>query len=702
MAQPIHPLSSTLNDQYTEFRQQVAAQPPTSHTPHLSHHSAIPHEFGVDEDLDMDVQLELENVSPERGGSSLQASLVGDSIQGAQVTPWRSVQIGDSTPPTIPYRNPRLHDASESQNTKRRKAEDYTATSTPAIQSKSTPSSTHTKPKRLTTLGIDMVGQMWLGFHMQEALSLQSGKHELKEKRTDGDFKAIGTPNTEIHEFRTLRRAFPRTKQLLYPSERPDAVPGQHLHFTQIPMYEKVSQDTGLAEGFHVTIRFDGEYKKLSRQEVKTACMERLRLMSIPLGSTYSNPIDIGINTVTRNWAGFIKIHLEHPKRDGLALLRGERAFVMAMGDGERIIGKVEKGFELITKAKNMRLHLKGATLRGSTAIDILRTLMSESYYEGREVEILSLTKMDEEKDFAFITLTTEEARDDILSNGLTYRSEKLKVSITRDKDIGNLSELRISTTLVANNLPQRESQSTITKALKKLFGEENISGITYGYNSNQGDDRQAGWCHIQCLNAAVYTEWLRKSTYILGRRVDFIPHKGSIDGNTPNQTAIRLAHAPVREVIAQKAQAMSNIAAGSPLVSEKFFTKTIKELVETVDGKLTSLTHQINLNTDTKIEASTDTLKTHATNMHNIMSAMAVEFQHSNNRIHNIMQTLAATSPEPTHVNIARLPHAPSSSMVNTHAGEPNTLLAPPGFSGAHFRSPSPSLHKDHHHPYE
>ena len=282
--------------------------------------------------------------------------------------------------------------------------------------------------------------------------------------------------------------------------------------------------------------------------------------MSMPLGSAYTNPIDIGINTVMRNWAGFIKIHLQNPKQDGLALLR-EEAFIMTMGDGERVIGKVEKIFELITKAKNMRLHLKGETIRNNTAVDILRTLVREFYYDGREVEILSLTKSDIENDFAFITFTMEESRDDILHRGLTYHSERLKVSITKDKDSGNFSELGISTTLVANNLPQMESQSTITKVLKRLFGEENITGITFGYTSNQEDDRQGGWCHIQCLNAAVYTEWLRKSTYILGRRVDFIPHKGSIDGSEPNPTAIQLAHAPVREVIAQKAQAMSNTA---------------------------------------------------------------------------------------------------------------------------------------------
>ena len=138
------------------------------------------------------------------------------------------------------------------------------------------------------------------------------------------------------------------------------------------------------------------------------------------------------------------------------------------------------------------------------------------------------------EKDFAFITLTTEEARDDVLNNGLTFESERINVSITKDKDLGNPSELRISIILVSNKLSQKESQSTITKCLKRLFGEDNITEVTFGHKINQDDDRQSGWCHIQCLNAAVYTDWLHKSTYILGRRVDFVPHKGSMDGTTP------------------------------------------------------------------------------------------------------------------------------------------------------------------------
>ena len=429
--------------------------------------------------------------------------------------------------------------------------------------------------------------------------------------------------------------------------------------------------------------------RKLSRKEVKVACIERLQLMKIPLCTSYSNPVDIGINTVTRNWAGFIKIHLQYPIRDGLALLRGERDFVMTMGDGEKIIGKVEKGFELITKARNMRLHLKGGALRDHTAIDILRSIMRDSYYDGREIEILSLTKSDTDKDFAFITLTTEKAREDILTNGLTYHSERLKVCVTKDKDTGNPSELRISTTLVANNLPQRESQSTITKSLKKLIGEDNITGVTFGYQHNQDDDRQAGWCHVQCRNAAVYTEWLHKSVYIFGRRVDFVPHKGSINGSAPNPTAIRLAHAPVREAIAQKTQAMSNHAAATPLVSEKLFNKAMKDLVETMDVKLNTITHHINHNTDTRIEASTETLKSHAANIHNIMSAMAMEFQQSNHRIHNIMQTIAATLPDPPPP--ARLPHTSHNPTDDINTSQ----LAPPGFNASHYRHSPSSFHK-------
>ena len=73
-----------------------------------------------------------------------------------------------------------------------------------------------------------------------------------------------------------------------------------------------------------------------------------------------------------------------------------------------------------------------------------------------------------------------EEARDTVLKEGLVYNNERLQVSVTRDRNVGNPSELLISTTLVANNLPQRESQAAITQALKQVFGEGNIIGFSF------------------------------------------------------------------------------------------------------------------------------------------------------------------------------------------------------------------------------
>ena len=209
---------------------------------------------------------------------------------------------------------------------------------------------------------------MWLGFPIHEAIAIRNGTEIIKERRIQEEFVKLGTPSSEIIEFNTLRRAFPRVPQTCYPHERPDAVPGNHLHFTQLQRLEKVDPTNGLSENFHVTIRFDSGYKSMSRQAIRGACLKRLRLIDISLGSTYSNQIDVGINAVTKNWAGFIKVHFLNPLQNGMALLKDHRAFVLEMEDGVKTIGKVEKCFELVTKARNLRIHLKGETLRHECA----------------------------------------------------------------------------------------------------------------------------------------------------------------------------------------------------------------------------------------------------------------------------------------------------------------------------------------------
>ena len=228
----------------------------------------------------------------------------------------------------------------------------------------------------------------------------------------------------------------------------------------------------------------------------------------------------------------------------------------------------------------------------------------------------MGLAKPELDKSFAFLTLTTEEARDLVLQEGIIYNHEILQVSITRDRGVANPSKLCISTMLVANNFPQRETQTAIIRSMRQVFGADNIVGFSFSANNLPHTDRQAGWCHIQCLNAAVYTEWLHKSTIILGRRVDFIPHRGSIDETDPNNTAIRLAQVPVREAIADEVQAMNNVTDPNPLITEWYLTKTMKDFEEKLEEKFGTLTTSINVHTDWKIETTTASIAHHTSHL--------------------------------------------------------------------------------------
>jgi hypothetical protein len=329
----------------------MQAQPPPSH--------------------DYDIDMQLADVSPEHGGSSLRLSMSNDEFVAApnQATISRldAINLDAMTPTTTTHKSPRVEATIDNHSAKKRRSD--------VGRHKTHSDSTKSHNMRTKVPIIDIVAQMWLGFSIHEAVAIQNGKEVIREHHTNDDFARAGTPPSEVIEFMTLRRAFPRVPQMLYPNERPDAVPGNHLHFTQLPRLEKVDPTMGLSKGFQVTIRFDYGFKGIARQDARGAHLERLRQMDIPLGKAYSNPIDIGLNAITKNWVGFIKIHLLRPQQDGLAFLQGSRAFVMEMEDGERVIGKVEKGYELATKARNLRLHLKGESLRHVNAFDIFEAI---------------------------------------------------------------------------------------------------------------------------------------------------------------------------------------------------------------------------------------------------------------------------------------------------------------------------------------
>lgn len=71
--------------------------------------------------------------------------------------------------------------------------------------------------------------------------------------------------------------------------------------------------------------------------------MERLKKMNVSLGSTNSNPMDIGIKHGKQDLGGLHQVAFSTVGWDGPALLYKERASMLTMANKERVISKVEK-----------------------------------------------------------------------------------------------------------------------------------------------------------------------------------------------------------------------------------------------------------------------------------------------------------------------------------------------------------------------
>jgi hypothetical protein len=143
--------------------------------------------------------------------------------------------------------------------------------------------------------------------------------------------------------------------------------------------------------------------------------------------------------------------------RDGLALLRGERTFVMTMEDGETIITKVKKASSSSPKPRICASTLKvkpSETTRPLTFLEPSCVILTMTDEKWRFYSLLKPILIETSSSLRSLPRRPKPT----FTNALTYNSERLKVNITKDKDVGNPSELRISTTLVASNLPQRES----------------------------------------------------------------------------------------------------------------------------------------------------------------------------------------------------------------------------------------------------
>ena len=250
----------------------------------------------------------------------------------------------------------------------------------------------------------DTPRDFWLGIMAMENLAIDEGvkTKDCRPPTKRADLVELGMSESEADEMSKITKiAFPHVKQVLYPLERPNGKGGQHFNLTQLPIDTEVDPGTGLSLDYHIAVHYDKPATDYTHNEVLTMVTTRLAHMKMELGIGLAEPIYIPCKEKERNskvkfWTGTIKIHLKHPKVDGIGLLKGLRPFILTI-DNVPTLGKTCKCYDSIarntllsTKIENPKLHLVSAS-------ELQNDVLTESFRRGYDYEIASVQKVREE-----------------------------------------------------------------------------------------------------------------------------------------------------------------------------------------------------------------------------------------------------------------------------------------------------------------
>lgn len=479
---------------------------------------------------------------------------------------------------------------------------------------------------------------LWYSYSVHELLNSLDNRPVTLPYTADY-LSSLGTPDLEIQEYLHCRHAFPHVPQALFPATRPDGIHGQYYHLTQLPLESKIDETTGLAPTYQVTIRFDTNYHTMSKAEVQQAAKARLELMHIPLASRFREPIAVLVTQT--GWMGFLKLDLLNPATDGLGLLRGHRIFTLKLQNGEKVVGKAEKGFEFNSTAINRRLRMQSPALSNFASRQLLAKLIKLGYSSGQNLEFIGVSKRTKDQTYADITVAAEHTKNHLRTVPLLLHDEKISITIPpTNSPTHNTSADALTTTLIVKGLPLLYAQEQVSLAIHRLFGAQNVISIRYANATEDDLGRHEGSATIRCLNASVYTRWCNKfAVPFLGKMVDFTPHKHSLSGSNPNAASRAHDTRPTREVIADEISAFQNQLAPAPSLPqlEEMFQK-----VETqIEARLEGLRGNINAHTSHIVEASTTATATRQDLLLRQLQHLTTASQAYNNTIAGISSAL-------------------------------------------------------------
>ena len=450
----------------------------------------------------------------------------------------------------------------------------------------------------------DFVQHLWYGFSVHEMINTQLGLPESRTFLASNLADSI-MPASEIKEFHTYRHSFPHVPQKLLPATRPDGIPGQYLHLTQIPHDIPIDSTTGLSHSYQILIRFDFGYHEMTKVEVQNAATARFDAMGIKLASRYREPVSALVHPQTKKWLGFLKVDLLNPSIDGNALLKGDRLFTLQLQDLSYVIGKIEKGFDFSSTATNRRLCLTSPVLTTYTSHSLLGELIRLGYLCGATLEFIGVSKRTRDLDTADVTVASDITKQYLLASPILVDGHSITISLPAAYVANPNTPVALSTSIIVKGLSIDYSQNQVTATLHKLLRPQNILTVTYNRAHDDALGRHDGVATIRCLNSAVYTHWCnRKAIPLLGKLVDFSPHVKSLAGTHPTATAKAQDLRPTREVIAEAITALKNDTATDSTLHQ--LTNTLQQVEHRLTSHISSTSDGINTHTTTQIDAAT------------------------------------------------------------------------------------------------
>ena len=180
---------------------------------------------------------------------------------------------------------------------------------------------------------------------------------------------------------------------------------------------------------YQVAIYFQKPSRPHTHEEILVAIQARLKDMKITLGIKIAEPIAILCkNGSTRHWASIIKLHLKHPRIDGINLLKGTRSFILTLEE-VMVIGKICKSYNIVAKNNMLSVKISSPSLGNITGHGFFHEVLKESFERGHELEITGVQKNIIET-WAWLVAPTPAQAEKIVGFKATFRNEAIALTI--------------------------------------------------------------------------------------------------------------------------------------------------------------------------------------------------------------------------------------------------------------------------------